>query len=213
MNEPIPIALGVQVQVQFPGVKERIVSILIGLEHGKYMIISVPGLSTSGMRSMFSRGKMLLGRYIHEGMVLGFESSVIDTILAPIPLIFLRYPSKVENCNLRKHVRRQCYLPAVVIIDGKPIDGFVLDISEGGCKFSLKAILELEMMALQVDRIVAMELSLPEVEGRLSVTGKLRNYKYDADSVNIGIQFTEVPAQTRAGLKQYLIKMEEWESG
>jgi c-di-GMP-binding flagellar brake protein YcgR len=200
-------------QIQFSGVKERIGSFLVGLEHGKYLIISVPATSAANMRGIFTRGKMLLVRYIHEGIVLGFESSVIDTILTPVQLIFLRYPVSVENLNLRKHVRRQCYLPASVIIDNKKTDGFMLDISEGGCKYSLKALLDVDSSALQIDRTITMEMSLPEVNGKLSVTGKLKNYKYDSDCLLMGILFTDVPAETRAGLQQYLTKMEEWESG
>ncbi len=204
----IPVNLGTRLILQLRQLSDRIPSKLVGLEHGKYLILSIPTLSPSDLSAYFKQGKSMVIRYVHEGAALGFESYVMGIIIQPVRLVFISYPDTVQDMNLRKHKRGDCYLPAEILFEDKPVHGFILDISRGGCGFTAKIKKDFNTDALAVGSSIFLKFPIPGVEGKLSIGCVIRNARTDHNGLFLGLQFWEFISDQKEKLFTYLEEME-----
>jgi c-di-GMP-binding flagellar brake protein YcgR len=204
----IPIHLGTKLLLQLRTRANRVSSKLIGLEHGEYLIVSIPALSMSKIKSLFTHGKPVVVRYLHEGTALGFEANVLGMIINPVRLVFLNYPEKIQDMNLRKHRRSECYLPAEIVLGEKSSSGFINDISWGGCSFSCKNKASLDIDSLGVGNYIVIKFAVPGVEGKLEVNSIIRNFSVDSSNMFFGLQFEELPEDIKYKLNNYLGEMQ-----
>ena len=146
MNASIPAAvcpdnclhidLGRPLFIELKGVKERQKSNLVGMAAGAYLIASLPQMV--GIRNLLDQAPNVLVRYVHMGEVFGFRTEVLGLMATPFPLMFLSYPATVERINLRQSARVDCHLPATLTFRETATEGMILDISSGGCRFTLR---------------------------------------------------------------------------
>ena len=203
-SAPIPLQIGVQILLQVRSCQDRISSKFIGVEHGRYLILSVPLMSTSDLKAIFAQGKGVVGRYIHEGRVLGFETEVQGVIIQPANLIFLKYPSSVQDMNLRKHKRNECYLPAEISADDTQAHGVIIDISLGGCCLSTKHTAKLKKDSIAVDKKLKVQFALPGREGKLNIVSCIKNIRKDGHITMFGLQFCETPGEQTNQMHDFL---------
>lgn len=206
-NQAIPIQLGVQLLLQLRQLSIRVPSKLVGLEHGKYLIVSMPSLSVTDIKSYFTHGKVVVARYIHEGSALGFESMVMGMIIQPVRLVFLGYPKSIQDMNLRKHKRSECYLPAEISVIDESIHGFILDISRGGCSFNCKSKTNLDIDMLSVGKKLVIKFAVPGFEGKLEIYCIIRNFRIDNAHMFFGLQFDDIVEEQKYKLYSYLDEM------
>lgn len=209
----IPIQLGVQLLMQLRQLSIRVPSKLVGLEHGKYLIVSISSMPVSDVKQYFTHGKVIVARYIHEGSALGFEAVVMGMIIQPVRLVFLNYPKEIQDMNLRKHRRSECYLPAEIVINEESFSGFILDISRGGCSFNCKPKSEPNVDSLRVGKKLIIKFAVPGFEGKLEINSINRNFRFDNSSMFFGLQFDEIPEEEKFKLYTYLDEMQVLESG
>ena len=198
--------IGTTLKIQLEGSQSRLTSELIGVDEGKYLIINMPPIQSMGnAASSIYKGGNIVVRYVHKGTVFGFKSRITHFITTPVKLIFIEYPKKIENQNLRSHKRIDCYLPASATIADNTIEGSVSDISKEGCLFTAKMVkLENCSNLLQVDNEIVVSLQLPGVEQKLTITGKQKNIKKDMYNVNIGILFSDMGIEVQEKLYDFL---------
>ncbi len=198
--------IGTTLKIQLEGSPCRLTSELIGVDEGKYLIIKMPPIQSMGnAASSIYKGSNIVIRYVHKGTVFGFKSRIIHFITSPVKLMFLDYPRKIENQNLRSHKRIDCHLPANVKIADNTVEGSVTDISKEGCRFTLKMVkLEDSPDLLQIDNDIGVSFQLPGVEEKLTITGKQKNIRKDKDSVNIGILFSDMGIEVQERLYDFL---------
>lgn len=208
MGVIIPIQLATPVQLQMRQATDRIPAKLIGLEHSKFMILSVATMSSSDQKDLFVQGKTVVARYIHEGSALGFETTIMGLSLTPLRLLFLNYPEKMEDMNLRKHQRRDCYLPAELMVGDKTAGGFILDISMGGSCFTCKSLLIFEVDDMEIGKKATLKVGIPGVEGKLSLEGLIRNIRTGAEGCFFGLQFAALTPDVQQRLRTYLEEMQ-----
>ncbi len=198
--------IGTTLKIQLEGSQSRLTSELIGVDEGKYLIINMPPIQSMGnAASSIYKGGDIVVRYVHKGTVFGFKSRIKHFITAPVKLIFIEYPKKIENQNLRAHKRIDCYLPANAKIADNTVEGTVTDLSKEGCLFTAKRMnIEKSADQLQIDNEIGISFQLPGVEEKLDIPGKQKNIKKDRDNVQIGILFSDMGIEVQEKLYDFL---------
>ena len=142
---------------------------------------------------------------MHKGTVFGFKSRIKHFITTPVKLIFIEYPKKIENQNLRAHKRIDCYLPANAKIADNTTEGIVTDLSKEGCLFTAKRMnIKKSADQLQIDNEIGVDFQLPGVEEKITIPGKQKSIKKDKDNVDIGILFSDMATEVQEKLYDFL---------
>ncbi|MBI3993715.1 MAG: PilZ domain-containing protein [Candidatus Lambdaproteobacteria bacterium] len=88
----------------------------------------------------FAKGERIVVRTLLEGKVFQFDSSVVELASSPVPLMYVAYPKDAKGVDLRKHRRLKVFMPIRLLgvpdLGGANLDGVMVDISRGGCRFS-----------------------------------------------------------------------------
>jgi c-di-GMP-binding flagellar brake protein YcgR len=199
--------IGATLKLQIGGTDARLTSELIGVEEDKYLIIRMPPVpsvgTVSNLLSLLYKGNTVVVRYLHKGTIFGFKSCIYHVITDPVKLIFLEYPKKVEDYNLRAHRRVDCYLPASVGVAGNTIEGAITDISREGCHFTVEKS-KVKRLILQIDKEVDISFQLPGVGEKLTIAAKQKTIKKDKNSINIGVEFINMDNKTEERIYDFL---------
>ncbi|MEA1922698.1 MAG: flagellar brake protein [Pseudomonadota bacterium] len=196
-------------QVQVQGYPNRLKSYLVGREEGRYLIIKAP--MVLDYEEIFAKDKELVVRYVHQGSVFGFRSPIMLSVQEPFNVVFVKFPKKIEDYNLRTHKRFECSLPARLEVVTRHQDrklrfkGVVSDISKGGCKATI-SLKELEWVKepLKIQSDIELFLSLPGVEGELCLQGAVRSMSQDSEELSLGIQFVDLSGKSQIQLDRFL---------
>ncbi len=199
----VKIGLGVPVQFQLIGKNDKLRStgFLAGMIPEEYLMVRVPAIP--GILSRLSEGEPVVVRYIYEGHVYGFNSTILTFISKPGLMAFITYPDKVETMSLRETQRIPCCLSATIKTDGGEYRAVIVDISEGGSRVCLE---EGFGESLSFDLGQTMELSFQFIgvaENQL-ISCTVRNLKRDAQLYEIGFQFDQENQAVLKKVKEYL---------
>lgn len=182
MNNPVPLRLKLQ---------------LVGYDIGKYIILKYPkGASTSEYKDVLADGNVLIVRYLMEGNkgeCFAFRSSIKSTTQYPEKLLFIEYPKKIENRQLRLQQRTSIHLPAIIMLEDKDnnesteIIGIIGDISAKGCGFTFKT---KSAKAKVNKRDIFVCLQSP-TDGEVKIPARVCNSRNENGTVSVGIQFID----------------------
>ncbi len=198
--------VGTTLNIRIEGSQRRLTSEVIGVVEDKYLIVRMPPLNSTGdISNLPYEGNTVIVRYMHEGAVFGFESRTKYVMTAPVKLIFIDYPKKIENQNLRAHKRIDCYLPANIKVADNTIGVAVSDISREGCQVTVEKLkIENNSGLLQVDNEIDVGVQFPGVAETIAITGKQKYIKKDKDNVHIGILFSDLGIEVQEILYDFL---------
>ncbi|WP_300673172.1 PilZ domain-containing protein [Desulfoluna sp.] len=181
------IELGSSMRFMLEGTEAPVKGVLVGLEPLEYLIVRLD-LPVEFMDRV-QKEALLAVSYMSLGNEYGFTSSIIDHIHQPDRLIFISYPSVIQNIDVRKSSRVSCFIPATAHVDTRRIKGNIIDISQGGCRFIIR--LPATLQARQIRLIDTMELLFPllGIDGLQAVTGQVCNTTIDRERIAMGIEF------------------------
>ncbi|NRA21799.1 MAG: flagellar brake protein [Oceanospirillaceae bacterium] len=127
----------------------RIKPTVIGIDAGRYILVKFPNnLIYGDYQDVIIPGGGVIVRYILEGLngeCIAFSTTIQHVLTFPDKLIFLNYPKRIENRQLRTQQREKTHLPALISqsqtantnVDNA-IGGYIVDISAHGCQFSFR---------------------------------------------------------------------------
>ena len=134
INHPVPLRLKLA---------------LVGYELGKYILLKYPRVTnTSEYKDVLVEGNIIIVRYLMEGNkgeCFAFRSAIKYISTYPEKILFLEYPNKIENRQLRTQQRTSIHIPAVIMIEEDEnnkemkISGTICDISLKGCGFLFRS--------------------------------------------------------------------------
>lgn len=188
--------IGTSFQLTIPGLAQRMSGGLIGIDHQKYLIIKPPAISTMdavNMRAMINKKLMKKEidiKYMHDGIIYVFSSSLMTIIIKPALLLFFSYPKEINQIELRDSKRKPCILPVTFVSDSKTMEGTIINISESGCR----SIIEDKIPAnvkLKLGKEIGFYIFLPKMPSSVLVNGIIRYISSDQSKVEIGIEFTK----------------------
>ncbi len=204
----LPITLGTGLIIELVNLKQRIKSSLVGMEPGKYLIIRLSEKDLIGnFRSDNVKESPMIVRYLHNGTVYGFRSSIVNIVSVPAKLFFVTYPSKLEEFTVLSNSRHECILPALTMIGNAFVDMVILDISKQGCLCMVKTADPNDDKlygAVQVNKTIDIKVQFPGAEGKFGLMGKIRNVSKDVGKILLGVQFEEMPPDLKARLDNFL---------
>jgi Flagellar protein YcgR/PilZ domain len=198
--------VGTQLQIEIAGVPSRFKTTLVGMDPDKCLLVKAPKITGEDKRDKnLAPGDNIIVRYLYNGAVLGFQSKLIDSISSPMRLLFIEYPEAVENFDLRSKIRVQCFLPAKSELLGTMTNGVILDISEGGCRYQLKAFNGQKLPAVNIDDSIKLFCRFPGIIGEYEIVCKIKNITQDSQKKVLGIQYIEfVDLETKSIVREYI---------
>ena len=206
-SSPLYTEVGTEMQLEFPGLENRLKLSLIGLQSNRYLIFHLPNKYYKSIdKSVYAVGTVVNIRFISRGSVFGFRSRIINLSSQPEYLIFFQYPNDLQKQVIRKNNRVYCLLPAKLSQNSINIEGTVADISLSGCSFQAKtgAFTTDQIKQIQSDKNIDFAISLPGVQGEKTMKAAVQNVVVDSEKAKFGIQFTSIDDDTRAILNNFI---------
>jgi len=108
---------------------------LLGIDFNDFIIVKIP--KQLDVKNKLTDESSITVRLEHCGTIFGFKATLINFILHPSRVLFLKFPTDVEHIKLRQNKRVKCLIPALVEYEGASINGYVYDISKGGCRLAI----------------------------------------------------------------------------
>jgi hypothetical protein len=209
----LPITLDAELLIEIIDLKLRIKSMLVGMEHGQYVIAKIFEKDLMGrFRSEdVTRSPLIVG-YTHDDVVYGFRTRVLNVVSLPAKLFFMKYPDKLEKLSVRKKLRHECELEAQAMLSNDIVDVLIVDISKEGCQCEIKirgSGDEALYGMVQVDKKIGLMVRFPGTERGCNLHGVIRYGSKDADRIRLGVVFENVPDEVRAGLEGFISSIQE----
>ena len=209
LEEGPTIALGTELSLQLEGTPERISAVVAGVVAGECLIIRGAFDSLEGQVVEGSRATV---RYTQHGAMNTFASQWMGAIQTPVDVAFITYPEAIEASELRACQRKECFLPAELIIRNEAYLGTVQDISEKGCKFIRDVSGGRDAPAVDEFERVILVVQMPEGEDRREISGEVRNVclhaEFDTEEMHVGVKFQDETAESLKGIVDYASAVE-----
>lgn len=197
----LDVGLGTRMLLRTGGLKADIKSELIGVSRNEFLIVKAPVIP--GMRTLFAGGENVVVRYLSEGTIFGFHSTMLQSQLKPVPLLFLEYPYQVEKIELRKEKRTQCALPSKVHSKDGIYPAVTVDLSIGGAKLDL-TLDALDAEQLCLNEMVILEFVLFQSEKPVLLSCQIKNISAVKQRYTLGLQFDKLDEEARMELQEYI---------
>lgn len=189
------------IQINHPvTIRQRVT--LVGYELGKYLILKYPKVArSSDYKDVLIEGNVMIVRYLVEGQkgaCYAFQATIKHIVQFPEKLIFITYPDKLENRELRTQRRQVTHIPATISLPNTngedteaKIRGVISDINTKGCGFSFKT----DNDKVKVNTREVFVIIHNPVTGEERVAAKVCNSRNANGKVNVGIQFLNAEEQ------------------
>jgi c-di-GMP-binding flagellar brake protein YcgR len=143
----LTVGHSLKISLTLAGQKAMYGSTLLGWKDHAWLLCEWP--TQLGHDAAIPKGTPCTVSYLHDGKLVGYRSDIRELVSAPVPLLFLAFPEKVEEMHLRKHQRVTSCEPALLIrTDAQSASasaifgsdyagGMVKDLSAGGCSIAV----------------------------------------------------------------------------
>ena len=139
LSTPIHVGMPMFMELRFQSGKiVKTQTKLIGYEAGKLIIVQTPILN--GDPVTYSVNSTVVVRYMVDGEVYGFNTSVMAVFSSPTFMTFLNYPDIVEQVSLRGKPRVQVVIP-IYREGGDPNVDCILNLSGTGALLQMSDII------------------------------------------------------------------------
>ncbi|TVS18238.1 MAG: flagellar brake protein [Gammaproteobacteria bacterium] len=201
----LAIELGIEVSIDSPRISGRFRSELVGMLPGRYLILSEPGKPVSGpYHAEYREGDSVVVRYLFRGSIFGFRTFVLGSVIHPDRLLFLGYPTQVEEHNIRAAKRLECLIPSLIAFpDGTESKATMVDVSRVGCHIR---VLGPEVAGKKPERgdAVRIRCRVPGVEEDQIISGEIKRLIDEGDRLGIGVGFHQPEEQVYLRIYDFL---------
>lgn len=180
------IELGTRLFLSGSPTDPDISSELVGMKVGEYLIVQLDSPNWHSYSQLDSAS--LHVKYISSNELFGFESRVLSAVTEPDHLLFLSYPDVVENRNIRRLDRVECFLPVRLNVRGAHLEAAILNINRQGC---LCVVNNYPEAANEKNEQISIEFSYDQAEP-LVINGQVKTQKTEGQATNLGIFFDEM---------------------
>lgn len=130
-------------------------------------------------------------RYLFRGSIFAFRSYVMAVLTLPDPLLFLGYPSRVEEHNIRSAPRLELLMPTLVEWASEDTSiATLVDVSRTGCQVLL-ATSQLGNENPRQGESVRVHCRAPGMDADTIVSGSIQRLTQDSERVALGIVFEQ----------------------
>ena len=194
---------GMSLMITLKGHTESHKATLVGMERGTYLICSVPSSRGKGIWITMHKENHIIVRYLHMGIIYGFQCTLIGALEFPFSLLVLSYPEQIETVNLRQHNRIPCLIPAVVKINEHTYKGATIDISISGSCFVFHLSTGDEPAQVQRGEEATLSMQIPGSQNEVTIKMNIVTIRTDNSKVTLGTRFKELAADTLNAIQNY----------
>ncbi len=205
---PISIDLGTIVKMEFPYQDTPQKSTMVGMQAGKFIIITTPTPFSTADKMNSSEQRIIL-KYVQSGRIWMFKSQLLKSIDFPAQLLFLEYPSVIHYHELRKSKRTNIFVPCTFHLPAQAeLYGNLTDLNGSGALFQVKNSLEESGVQIDIGQRVQLRCLLPGMKEEQELFGTVRNLKKDDTSTKVGLEFQHLQPHLIETINKYLYTME-----
>ncbi len=188
-NRDFCLEIGVRIFMDPDGSEQTLQSALVGIEHGRYLLVKAPESLTS-MEPDRINGIGLTLKSLYKGTIYAFRSRVLGLITHPSPLMFIEYPLKIEHHELRSSRRFRCNVAAQAEMEAGERGGIIENISKGGC-FCVLETLKADFVTPDdlLNGTLVLRCRFPGSEDEVRFMGEVKNARRKSSDLGVGIQF------------------------
>ncbi len=209
-NEDLHMEIGARLFISFDGMAAPLQSTLVGMEPGRYLLLKTPAMFAKVDHDLF-KVKDLIIKSIVKGTIYAFRSKLVDIISKPMKLMFIEYPRKIEQHELRSDKRYKCSIGIQMQVNGKKITGTLENIGKGGCRCSIPIFsIQENIPDSLVNAVVPFKCAFPGFKDEIHFLGKVKSAKIKEERIIAGVQFIDQPDQEKpqALIQDYLQMIE-----
>lgn len=207
-SEGIYIDIGTQVYLEIEGVNFSVTSVFIGMLKDEFMIVTLPKRYKSVQNKLYPGNKIVI-KYLFDGSVFAFQTSVIETITNPIKALAIEYPKVVQQRELRTVKRKLVVIPGRVEAKKTEFPIVVFDISKNGLKFKFNENKH-NLTALKENDLVRVYCQFPGASEEAGVLAVVRNVRREQGQLSVGTEFQDVSKTFMSPLMHFLYSIEDF---
>ena len=207
-SEGIYIDIGTQVYLEIDGVNFSVTSVFIGMLKDEFMIVTLPKRYKSVQNKLFTGNKIIV-KYLYDGSVFAFQTSVIETITNPIRALALEYPKVVQQRELRIVKRNFVVIPGRVEAKKTEFPIVVFDISKNGLRFKYNDNKQ-NMSTLKENDLVRVYCQFPGMSEEVGALSVVRNVRREQGQLSIGTEFQNISKTFLTPLMHFLYSIEDF---
>ncbi len=202
------IDIGTEVYLEIEGVNFSVTSIFIGMLKDEFMVVTLPKRYKSVKNKLFPTNKMVV-KYLYDGSVYAFQTSVIEMITAPIKMLAIEYPKVVQQRELRHAKRNKVVIPGRIEAKKAEFSMVVYDITKKGCSFKYHD-QKSNMNSLREGDLLRVYCQFPGVAKEIGVMASVRNVRRDKDTLSVGAEFQNITKTFLTPLRHFLYSIEDF---
>lgn len=200
------LEIGINLLIDFEDLDLTLHSALVGIEHGKYLLLKAP-VPLESFEKKTIRKKELVIKSLYRGTIYAFRSRLMALISEPSRLMFIQYPDRIEHHELRAHKRFRCSIVAQARVNEAERGGVIENISMGGCRCTLESFSsDPELTKTLLNRTIPFRCRFPGTKKEVRFIGQVKNTRRQSDEVAVGVAFLhrEDSHETRSMISNYI---------
>ena len=183
------LEIGIKLLIDFDHRDISFRSRLVGIEHGKYLLLKAPEPFSIVDQDRFQVERLVI-KSLYKGTIYAFRSKLTGIISKPSKLMFIEYPRKIEHHELRSHKRFKCSIVTQTELNQKERGGVIENISMGGCLCTIETFSSDTHLATRIlNDTMPLRCRFPGSKKEVSFMGRVRNAKKKADEIAVGLEF------------------------
>lgn len=206
--EGIYIDIGTKVYLEIEGVNFSVTSIFIGMLQDEFMIVTLPKRYKSVKNKLFPGNKMVI-KYLYNGSVYAFQTSVIELITNPIRALAIEYPKVVQKRELRGTKRNNVVIPGRVEAKKTEFSMVLNDISKNGCNFKYRDN-KSNITSLREGDLMRVYCHFPGVSEEIGAMACVRNVRREQGQISVGAEFQDITKSFLTPLMHFLYSIEDF---
>ena len=207
-SEGIYIDIGTHVYLEIEGVNFSVTSVFIGMLKDEFMIVTLPKRYKSVQNKLLT-GNTIVVKYLFDGSVFAFQTSVIETITNPIKALAIEYPKIVQKRELRIIKRNSVVIPGRVEAKKIEVPIVVFDISRNGLRFKYNDNKQCLNM-LKDNDLVRVYCQFPGMSEEVGALAVVRNVRRKQGQLSIGTEFQNISKTFLTPLMHFLYSIEDF---
>jgi hypothetical protein len=207
-NDGIYIDIGTKVYLVIEGVTFSVTSIFIGMLKDEFMIVTLPKRYKSVKNKLFA-GNTMVVKYLFNGCVYAFQTTIIEMITAPIKALAIEYPKVIQEKELRGSKRNNVIIPGRIEAKKAEFAIIVNDINKHGCRFKY---LDSKSTAasLRAGDILRIYCRFPGFADEIGAMARVRNVRREKGQLSIGAEFQDMTKSFLTPLMHFLFSIEDF---
>ncbi len=179
--------------------KSYLTTELLGWKQDVFLITGV--VKSSGAAAQLKPNTHCKMRFLKDGIAYGFETKILLINAHYFPVMFCKYPDKIDQCSIRQFKRVAVNLPAQFLDkDGNFISQATLtDISAGGCGFRIPAGEAREPASDVLYRVI-----FNAMDSDMHLFCAIRKIKTSKDICELGVEFIDATPAEKAKIQSFV---------